>query len=368
MSDAMIPFMDLGWQWGQIRDEVMPRLEELFSRSAFSLGPYVEEFEQAFAEWLGAEHVVALNSGTSALHLAMIAAGIGPGDEVLVPANTFIATAWGVVYVGATPVFCDVDEVTANIDVADAERRMNARVKAIIPVHLFGQSADLGGVGAFATAHGLTLIEDAAQAHGARYDGRKVGTFGKIGCFSFYPGKNLGAAGEAGAVVTQDAKTAEEMRSLRNHGQSERYTHERIGFNYRMDGIQGLILSHKLRRLDAWTDMRRAIARRYLDAFAGLPLKLPTPQADHVYHLFVIRTPRRDELRASLQAQAIQTGLHYPIPLHRQPCFAHVPCDRDSLPVADAWAGEGLSLPLFAGMTEAQTEQIISAVRAFFRA
>lgn len=368
MSDAMIPFMNLGWQWAQIRHEVTPRIEELFSRSAFSLGPYVEEFEQAFAEWIGAKHAVALNSGTSALHLAMIAGGIGPGDEVLVPANTFIATAWGVIYVGATPVFCDVDDATGNIDVDDAERRMSPRVKAIIPVHLFGQSADLGKVSALASTHGLTVIEDAAQAHGARYDGRKVGTFGKIGCFSFYPGKNLGAAGEAGAVVTQDAQAADAMRALRNHGQSERYIHERIGFNYRMDGLQGLILSHKLRRLDAWTDLRRSIARRYLDAFADLPMRLPTPQTDHVYHLFVIRTPRREELRASLQAQAIQTGLHYPVPLHRQPCFAYIPCDHDSLPVADSWANEGLSLPLFAGMTESQTERVISAVRAFFRA
>jgi dTDP-4-amino-4,6-dideoxygalactose transaminase len=362
-----VPFMDLGWQWRQIRDEVMPRLELLFAASAFSLGPYVEEFEQAFAAWLGADHVVALDSGTAALHLAMIAAGIGPGDQVLVPANTFIATAWGVVYVGATPIFCDVDAETANIDVADAARRMSDRVKAIIAVHLFGQPADLAAVEAFAKAHDLVLVEDAAQAHGARYKGGKVGTFGKMGCFSFYPGKNLGAAGEAGAIATNDHQVAKRLRSLRNQAQSHRYVHEEIGFNYRMDGIQGLILTHKLRRLDEWTEIRRAIAQTYLEELAGLPLRLPVASDGHVHHLFVIRTPHRDELMNALQAQGIQTGLHYPIPLHRQPCFSHIGCNRDSLPVADNWAREGLSLPLFVGMTNDQLAHVISAVRAFFQ-
>lgn len=367
VSEVVVPFVDLSWQWREIRDDVMPRLQELFEHSAFSLGPYVEEFEQAFAEWLGTEHVVALDSGTSALHLAMITAGIGPGDEVLIPANTFIATAWGVVYVGATPVFCDVDAETANIDVADAAQRMSDRIKAVIAVHLFGQPADLHAVEAFAKSHGLVLIEDAAQAHGATYSGRKVGTFGKVGCFSFYPGKNLGAAGEAGAIITNDRELSERLRSLRNHGQSRRYVHENIGFNYRMAGIQGLILTHKLRRLDDWTKMRRALAQRYLQELAGLPLKLPTASIDHVWHLFVIRTPRRDELREALQAKGIQTGLHYPIPLHRQPCFSHIACNRNSLPVADAWANEGLSLPLYAGMTDNQLNYVISTIRGFYR-
>lgn len=366
MSSVVVPFMDLGWQWGEIRSEVMPRLEELFASSAFSLGPYVEEFEQSFAEWLGVKEVVALNSGTSALHLAMIACGIGPGDEVILPANTFVATAWGVVYVGATPVFCDVDSKTGTIDLTDAARSMSDRVKAIIPVHLFGQPADLRAAAAFANAHDLVLIEDAAQAHGAKYEGRNVGTFGKIGCFSFYPGKNLGAAGEAGAIATNDPQIAERVRALRNHGQSQRYLHEEIGFNYRMDAIQGLILNHKLRRLDEWTNMRRALARAYLEKLADLPLQLPMAFSDHVYHLFVIRTPRRDELRAALESWGIQTGLHYPIPLHRQPCFGHIPCNRNLLPVADIWAKEGLSLPLFAGMTEDQFEHVIGAVRTFF--
>lgn len=365
-SGVTVPFMDLAWQWREIQDAVTPRLRELFDQSAFSLGPYVEEFERAFAEWLQVPHVVALNSGTSALHLAVLAAGIGFGDEVLLPANTFIATAWGVVYAGAVPVFCDVDPQTGNIDVADAERRVSRRTKAIIPVHLFGGPADLDRLGAFADAHGLVLIEDAAQAHGARHNGKFVGSFGASGCFSFYPGKNLGAAGEAGAVVTNNPETAERMRALRNHGQSRRYVHELIGYNYRMDGIQGLVLTEKLRHLHAWTSLRRAVARQYLDALADLPLQLPATTPDHVYHLFVIRTPRRDELQAALQSQGIQTGLHYPVPLHRQPCFAHIECDRNSLPVADSWAREGLSLPLFAGITAGQVEKVVAALRAFF--
>jgi dTDP-4-amino-4,6-dideoxygalactose transaminase len=364
----VVPFMDLGWQWRQIRTELMPRLEQLFAASAFSLGPYVEEFEQEFAAWLGTGHVVAVDSGTAALHLAMIAAGIGPGDQVLVPANTFIATASSVVHAGARPIFCDVDPETGNIDVSDASRRVNNRVRAIVPVHLFGYPADLRSVEALARAYDLVVVEDAAQAHGAKSPGRKVGTFGKFGCFSFYPGKNLGAAGEAGAIATDDFGLAARLGALRNHGELQRYVHDEIGFNYRMDGIQGLILTHKLRRLEEWTRMRRTLAQAYFEGLADLPLYLPVASSDHVYHLFVVRTPRRVELRAQLQAQGIQTGLHYPIPLHRQPCFDHIPCDRDSLPMADAWAKECLSLPLFPGMTSEQIDHIVSAIRTFFDA
>lgn len=366
MANETIPFMDLSWQWRQIAAEVMPRMDDLFARSAFSSGPFVEEFETAFAQWLGVEHVVACNTGTSALHLAMMAAGVGPGDKVLVPASTFIATAWGVVYAGATPVFCDVDPQTANIDVRDAERRLDPAVKAIVPVHLYGQPADMAAVTAFAARHGLAVIEDCAQAHGARIGAGKAGTVAPLGCFSFYPGKNLGAAGEGGAVVTSDAAMAARMRALRNHGQSQRYVHDEIGYNYRMDGIQGLVLTHKLRRLDDWTDMRRTIARRYLDGLSGLPVDLPEVKADdHVFHLFVIRTSDRDALKAHLEAAGIQTGLHYPVPLHKQPCFAALAGGLE-LPVAERWAAEGLSLPLFAGMNEAQADRVVATVRHFF--
>lgn len=368
-DDSIIPFADLSPQWREIADAVRPELEELFSRSAFCLGPAVERFEKAFAEYVGAAHCVGVNSGTSALHLAMIAAGIGPGDRVLVPAHTFIATAWAVLYVGAVPVLVDIDRDTGLIDLADAERRLVPGVKAIVPVHLYGRPVDMSAVSVFAERHGLEVIEDAAQAHGARWEGRPVGGIGRFGCFSFYPGKNLGAAGEAGAVVTNDHVAAERLRALRNHGQRERYLHDELGFNYRMEGIQGLILSHKLRRLPAWTDLRRAIARRYLDGLAGLPVDLPDPgDGDHVYHLFVIRAADREGLRDHLTAAGIQTGLHYPVPLNRQPALSGVVADPDSYPNADDWAGRGVSLPIYAGMSDAAVARVVAAVRAYFGA
>jgi dTDP-4-amino-4,6-dideoxygalactose transaminase len=359
--------MDLGCQWREIAAEVMPEVEELFERSAFCLGPYVSRFEEAFAAYLGVKHAVGVNSGTSALHLAYLAAGIGPGDRVLVPAHAFVATAWGLCYAGAVPVLCDVDPETGNIDPDDAERRIGPGVKAIVPVHLYGQPAKMDAVLGLAERHGLTVIEDAAQAHGARHRGRRVGGFGLMGCFSFYPGKNLGAAGEAGLVATDDDALAARLRSLRDHGQQERYCHGEVGFNYRMEGLQGLVLWHKLQRLDDWTTERRRLAKGYLEALAGLPLGLPAVQGeDHVYHLFVVKTPRRDELRDFLGERGIQTGLHYPLALHQQPCFAALPSARDSFPEAEAYASGCLSLPLFPGMTDAQQEAVIDAVRGLF--
>jgi dTDP-4-amino-4,6-dideoxygalactose transaminase len=368
MAEAPVPFMDLSWQWGSISRAAMPELEKLMQSSAFCLGPFVARFEEAFAKYLGARHVVGVNSGTSALHLAMICAGIRPGDKVLVPANTFAATAWAVAYLGAIPVFCECDPTTANIDVQDAERRMTAGVKALVPVHLYGQPADMDRVMSFAKKHSLVVVEDAAQAHGARYGGKPVGTIAPMGCFSFYPGKNLGAAGEGGAVATDDDALAERLRALRSHGtRRDRYLHEEVGFNYRMEGIQGLVLWHKLGHLDAWTELRRHLAARYIERLSDLPLALPRLHAgDHVYHLFVVHTPRRDALRDFLEARAISTGLHYPVPLHRQPCFSHLQMDRSSYPVADRLAREGLSLPLFPGMTDAQQNTVIAAIEAFF--
>ncbi len=324
-------------------------------------------FEEAFAAYLGVKHAVGVNSGTSALHLAYLVAGIGPGDRVLVPGYTFVATAWGVRYLGATPVFCDVDPDTGNIDARDAERRIESGVKAIVPVHLYGQPADLDAVLDMAERHGLTVIEDAAQAHGARHRGRPVGGFGMLGCFSFYPAKNLGAAGEAGIVLTDGDALAERLRSLRDQGQQQGHRHEEIGFNYRMEGLQGPVLWHKLQRLEGWATERKVSAQRYLEALAGLPLALPVPQGeDHVYHLFVVRTPQRNALRACLDSHGIQSGLHYPIALHQQPCFADLPSARESLPSAEAFAGECLSLPFFTGMTDAQQDAVVDAVRAFF--
>ena len=365
---AVVPFVDLSLQWQQIGDEVMPDLEKLFKASAFCLGPWAKAFEAQVADYLGVKHAVAVSSGSAALHLATIAAGIRRGDKVLVPAHTFIGTIWGLLYEGAIPVFCDVEAATGNIDLADAERRIEDGVRAIIPVHLYGQPVDMAALADFARRHDLTVIEDCAQAIGARHQGRSIGTFGAMGCFSFYPGKNLGGAGEGGLVITNDDDKARLLRTLREHGQGERYVHERIGYNYRMDGIQALVLGHKLKRLDAWTDQRRAIAARYAEGLADTPLRLPAVvHGDHVFHLYVVRTEDRDALRGSLDMQGIQTGLHYPLPLYRQPCLADVVAPSPvGFPNTDDWAGNGLSLPMFAGMTRGQQDRVIAAVRTHF--
>jgi dTDP-4-amino-4,6-dideoxygalactose transaminase len=363
-----IPFNDLSFQWREIASEVRPGMEALFENSAFVLGPHVREFEQAMAGYLGCRHAIGVNSGTSALHLAMLAAGVGPGDAVLVPAHSFIASVWGILYAGATPVLCDVDSGTGTIDLGDAERRLTPAVKAIVPVHLYGQPMDMGAVMQFAGRHELVVIEDAAQAVGAKWDNKRVGTFGQTGCFSFYPGKNLGAAGEGGLIATNDDAVASRVGSLRDHGQKARYVHDQVGFNYRMDGIQGLVLLPKLKRLEAWTERRRLLAARYQEGLVGLPLEVPqVVNQDHVWHLFVVRTKSRDELRQHLTDAGIETGLHYPVPLHRQPCLAPFVSPQDGFPVAERWAAEGLSLPLFTGMTEEQVGHVADAVCAFFR-
>jgi dTDP-4-amino-4,6-dideoxygalactose transaminase len=367
-TDEPVPFTDLSLQWRQIEAKALPDIRTIFETGAFCLGPFVERFERAAAEYLGSAHAIGVNSGTSALHLALIAAGIGPGDKVLVPSYTFIATAWAVLYVGATPVLCDIEDATANIDLADAERRIDNAVKAIIPVHLFGQPADLKGVMAFAARHKLTVIEDAAQAFGARFDGRHVGTFGLCGCFSFYPAKNLGAAGEAGLVITSDERAARRLRALRHHAQAERYVHAELGFNYRMEGLQGLVLGHKLQLLDRWTEERRQLARAYDEQLAGLPIMLPEiVHQDHVFHLYVVRSRERDRLRDHLKRARIETGLHYPVPLHAQPVLSRFVADRRQFPVSDQFARECLSLPLFTGMTLSQVARVCECIRGFYR-
>ena len=366
-SSVRVPFVDLAIQWQAIKQDARPELDTLFDTSAFVLGPYVERFENAAADYLAVEHAIGVNSGTSALHLALIAAGIGRGDKVLVPAMTFIATVWPLLYIGAIPVLCDVDEATGNIDIRDAERRTGSGVKAIIPVHLYGQTADMDAVTTFAERHGLIVVEDAAQAIGARFNGRSAGCIGRFGCFSFYPGKNLGAAGEGGLVVTGDGIAADRIRSLRHHAQTEPYVHGELGFNYRMEGIQGLILYHKLARLNEWTAARKRIAKLYLRGLADLPLGLPhVVGADHVYHLFVIRTNKRNALRQHLTSRGIQTGLHYPVALHRQPCLAGFGFDPGGYPMADHYADCGLSLPMFFGMTDEQAQIVIDEIGACF--
>ncbi len=367
VRQAGVPFVDLAPQWREIRAGLLPDVERLFESSAFSAGPYVARFEKEIAAYLGVRHAVAVNSGSSALHLAVIAAGLSAGDRVLVPAHTFIGSVWGLLYHGVTPVLCDVEPETGTIDMRDAERRMGPDVRAIIAVHLYGQPADMAAIEAFAARHGLIVIEDVAQAIGARHAGRALGGIGRLGCFSFYPGKNLGAAGEGGLVTCADAALAERVRRLRDHGQGTRYVHEEIGYNYRMDGVQALVLSHKLPCLDAWTAQRRMIARRFGAALWDCPVRLPrVVHGDHVWHLYVVRTTRRDPLRRFLAERGIETGLHYPVPLSRQPCLARFVTDPNSFPIADHYAAEALSLPLFAGMRDDQQDQVIEAVRAFF--
>lgn len=364
-----VPFADLSLQWREIADAARADIDTLFATSSFCLGPFVEDFETAVADYLGVRYAVGVNSGTSALHLALIAAGVRQGDKVLVPANTFIATVWAVLYVGAVPVLCDVEAASSNIDAEDAERRIDRSAKAIIPVHLYGQPANMEALMALADRYDLVVIEDAAQAIGARYHGKPVGSFGLLGCFSFYPAKNLGAAGEAGLVTTNDAALAERVKALRNHSQGERYTHTELGFNYRMEGFQGLILRHKLTRLDAWTEQRRSIARYYAAGLAGLPLTLPqVVNSDHVYHLYVILCEQREELRAFLRERGVETGLHYPVPIHRQPCLATLDIDRTSYPVTDRYARGCLSLPMYSGMTDVQANCVVAAVREFYGA
>jgi dTDP-4-amino-4,6-dideoxygalactose transaminase len=365
---VVVPFNDLSLQWRQIATEVRRDFEAVFETSAFCLGPQVEAFERDAAAYLDVPHAIAVKSGTAAMHLAMVAADIGPGDEVLVPSHTFVATIWGVLYVGATPVLCDVDPVTGTLDAGDAKRRLTSRTRAIIPVHLYGQPAEMDELGRLARRHNLVLVEDAAQSIGARWNGRATGSFGAFGCYSFYPGKNLGAAGEGGMIVTANPKAATRLRALRAHAQSERYIHAELGFNYRMDGLQGVVLRHKLRHLGAWTRDRKALAGRYDSALMGLPLERPQVRhQDHIWHLYVVRTPQRDALRAHLEQAGIETGLHYPIPCHRQPCLAHLVLDRNSFPHSERWAREGLSLPLFTGMTEAQLAHVVDGCRTFFQ-
>jgi dTDP-4-amino-4,6-dideoxygalactose transaminase len=360
-----VPFLDLSAQYATIREEVLGALREVADSGSYVLGPRVAEFERAFAEYVGARYCVGVNSGTSALHLALICAGVRPGDEVVTVPMTFIATSWAISYVGAKPVFVDVDPSAYTMDVRQVERRITPRTRAIVPVHLYGQPADIEPLLELALRRGIPVIEDAAQAHGARYHGRGAGTLGSCGCYSFYPGKNLGAYGEAGAVVTDDAAIDARLRALRDHAQGRRYHHGELGFNYRMDAFQGAVLGVKLKRLESWTEARRRLAARYREGLAGLPLGLPAeaPGRRHVWHLFVVLHPRRDEIRRALEARGIQTGLHYPVPVHLQDAYAHLGHREGDFPIAERVARECFSLPLYPEMTDQQQDRVVTALR-----
>jgi dTDP-4-amino-4,6-dideoxygalactose transaminase len=365
-QELPVPFLDLGAQYATIRDEVLEALREVAESTAYVLGPRVAEFERAFADFVGARHCIGVNSGTSALHLALICAGVKPGDEVITVPMTFIATSWAISYVGAKPVFVDVDPATYTMDAQQVEQRITRRTRAILPVHLYGQPADLEPLLEISSSRGIPVVEDAAQAHGARYHNRGAGTLGFCGCYSFYPGKNLGAYGEAGAVVTDDAQVAKRLCALRDHAQSHRYHHSELGFNYRMDAFQGAVLGVKLKHLESWTEARRRLAVRYHEGLAELPLKLPAEVAGHrhVWHLFVVLHPQRDRIRRELEARGIQTGLHYPIPVHLQHAYVHLKHKLGDFPVAEQVARDCFTLPLYPEMTDEQQDRVIDALRA----
>jgi dTDP-4-amino-4,6-dideoxygalactose transaminase len=370
MTMMTVPFLDLTAQFAGLCDEILSRLAAVCESGRFILGPEVEEFERAFAAYCDADHCVGLNSGTSALHLALRCLGIGPGDEVITTPMTFVATAWAISYVGATPVFVDIDSATRTLDPELLPAALTPRTRAILPVHLHGQPADLDPILHFAAGHGLHVVEDAAQAHGARYHGRRIGGLGAVGCFSFYPGKNLGAYGEAGALVTNDPAIADQARTLRDHAQRERYRHEAIGYNYRMDAFQGAVLGVKLPHLDDWNDRRRRHALHYYERLQAVPeIGLPVIRTDResVHHLFVIEVEERDGLARRLAAHGVQTGLHYPIPVHLQPAYRDLGLGKDSFPVAERFARRCLSLPMFPGLTTDRIDYVCDLIEASVR-
>lgn len=363
-----IPYLDLPAQMRPLRHEIDAAIARTLDNCSFCLGPDVVQFEKDFARYCEAEHCVAFNSGTSALHIAMLLLGVKPGDEVISTPCTFVATSWAISYAGAKPVYVDVQDDTFNLNPALVEAAITPRTKAILPVHLYGHPADLEPLLEISRKHHLPLVEDAAQAHGARYKGKVVGTFGAMSCFSFYPGKNLGAYGEGGALVTNDGDFAKRARSLREHGSTQRYYHDEVGYNYRMEGIQGAVLGVKLKYLDTWTRERQRVAHRYHELLAGTPLQLPREAAwaASAYHLYVVRHPQRDALKSHLEHSKVGCALHYPLPLHLQKCYASLGCKAGDFPVAEKAASECLSLPIYPEMTEAQIQRVASVVKDFF--
>jgi dTDP-4-amino-4,6-dideoxygalactose transaminase len=360
----VIPFLDLKAQYQSIRGDLDAAVLGVLESSQFILGDEVAAFEREFAAYCGVRHAVGLNSGTSALHLALLATGIGQGDEVITTPMTFVATVAAIVYAGATPVFVDIDPLTGNIDPDQIDRAVTARTKAILPVHLHGLMADMDPIVSLADAHGLVMIEDAAQAHGAEYKGRRAGSIGDLGCFSFYPGKNLGACGEGGAVVTNNARFAEAVRMLRDWGQASKYDHVMKGYNYRMEGIQGAVLGVKLRHIEAWTEARRRHADHYDALLSGPGIGTPASMAGsrHVYHVYAVRLRNRDAMQQRLARAGIATGIHYPVPVHLQPAYADLGHRPGDFPDAERFASETLSLPMFPELADEQIERVCAAL------
>jgi dTDP-4-amino-4,6-dideoxygalactose transaminase len=367
--DNKVPYLDLPAQLRPLRKEIDAAIARTIDHCSFCLGPDVAQFETDFARFIGTGHCVGVNSGTSALHIAMLLLGVGPGDEVVTTPFTFVATSWAISYVGAKPVFVDVDDATFNLDPKLLERAITPRTKAVMPVHLYGHPFDVDPILAICKQHKLPLVEDTAQSHGAKYKGQTAGTFGDISCFSFYPGKNLGACGEGGALLTNSDAFDKRARALREHGSTVRYYHDEVGYNYRMEGIQGAVLGVKLKHLAQWTAERRRVAHRYHELLAGTPLQLPREAAwaESAYHLYVVRHPRRDDLKKHLDANGVGCALHYPVPLHLQKCYASLGYKPGDLPIAEKAARECLSLPIFPELTDAQIQRVAAVIKDFFK-
>lgn len=360
-----IPFVDLKSLHNELRGELQEVFERVLENSSFVLGPEVQRFEQEFAAYVGTTHCVAVNTGTAAIHLALAALGIGPGDEVITVPHTFIATAEAITAVGARPVFVDIDPVSFTMDPALIEASITSKTRAIIPVDLYGQVADMDPIQEIADRHGIPIIEDACQAHGAEYKGRRAGSFGLAGCFSFYPGKNLGACGEGGAVTTNDGDLAQRIRLWRDHGSSKRYEHVFPGLNMRMEGLQGGILSVKLKYLDRWNDQRRQAAAEYGKALADTDVVVPTEMnyGRHVYHLYVIQSSNRDALRQQLTDAGIESGLHYPTPLHLQEAYRFLGYKEGDFPVTERVKSRILSLPIYPGIRSEAIDRVSAELR-----
>lgn len=362
-----VPFIDLKTQYRTIKTEVDVAIQNILDTTAFVLGDAVKKFEEDFAKFCGAKHAIAVNSGTAALHIALLAHGIGQGDEVITVPNTFFATAEAVALCGATPVFVDVDPTTFNMDPYKIEPAITDKTKAIIPVHLYGQPADMDRINEIAKKHNLLVMEDACQAHAASYKGKRTGSLADIAAFSFYPGKNLGAYGEAGMLMTDDGLIAEKCRRLRSHGEDPKYTHHVIGLNYRMSGIQGAVLGVKLKYIEMWTQMRQKNAALYTNLLADTPITTPTIAKDrtHAFHLYVVRLPPgtdRADVQARLKARGIASGLHYPIPLHMQPAFKDLGYLQGNFPITEGAAQDILSLPMYPELTLEQIQHTVETL------
>jgi dTDP-4-amino-4,6-dideoxygalactose transaminase len=359
-----IPFGDLKRQYDTLREPIDRATQEVYSSGWFVLGQQVQRFEAEFAAYCGATHGVGVGSGTEAIHLALLAGGVEPGDEVMTVSNTCVPTLSAISFAGAVPVFVDIDETTYTIDPARIEERITAKTKAIVPVHLYGQCADMDPILEIAARHNLVVVEDCAQATGARYKGRMAGTMGHAGAFSFYPSKNLGAFGDGGLVLTNDEKIADTVTKLRNYGQEKRYYHAIKGFNSRLDELQAAILSAKLPYLDGWNERRRQIANRYHQAFTSLGIVCPmeAPDRVHVYHLYVIRVPQREQFQAFLAEKGVGTIIHYPVPVHRQASYSEYREQEAYLPVTEKQMNDIISLPLYPELTDSEVDYIINTV------